>query len=203
MEINKKAFTPIKSGFTLTELMVVIGIIAFLGVLIVAYLRSQAFKGNDAKRKADLNRIGIAIEEYEKDNNCYPPPNLVTCENGGTGLKPYLEKIPCDPVKKVSYAYERDTTTACSKWYILYADLDNEKDNDYIPKIGPSSAYSFYYASPNAPEVVSNGIDVFYGCFSGACQIIDGPVCTPNYGASGCYGNCGTPQSPQNECVLN
>ena len=64
-----------------------------MAILIVAYLRSQVFKGNDARRKADLKRIGVAVEEYEKDKNCYPLPSLLTC-NPGKGLLLILTKSP-------------------------------------------------------------------------------------------------------------
>lgn len=61
------------SGFTLVELLVVIAFLAIIAVIIINALRSSLWKGNDAKRKADLDRIKIALEEYEKDHNCYPP----------------------------------------------------------------------------------------------------------------------------------
>ena len=92
---------------TLTEILVVVAIISLLSVLVTGYLRTQVFKGNDARRKADLNRIGIALEEYEKDNGCYPLPNLVVC-NPGIGLQPYLDKIPCDPETGEDYVYDKD-----------------------------------------------------------------------------------------------
>lgn len=195
-----------KSGFTLIELIIVVTIISFLGVLIVAYLRTQIFKGNDAKRKADINRIGIAIEEYEKDKNCYP--TSVTC-TASDSLQPYLNEIPCDPVLKTPYYYQYDGTS-CPKWYILFADLDNEKDVDYLPGIGPSAIYSYYQSSPNAPEVTSGGtvVDEFYGCKSGVCTPVasnpdgEGAICDVSFGQSNCLGTCGTPSFPLNECML-
>ncbi|EKE05841.1 MAG: hypothetical protein ACD_19C00176G0063 [uncultured bacterium] len=192
-----------KKAFTLTELLIVIGIIGLLGVLITAYLRSQVFKANDARRKAEIKRIGIAVEEYEKDNDCYP--TTVTC-TANTSLRPYLDSIPCDPVSKSPYYYEHDGTS-CPKWYRLYADLENEKDNDYQAGIGLDSAYSYYQSSPNAPALELTppvGGDAFYGCFSGVCTPISGPEACPNYNVSNrddCYGNCGTPSSPSNECI--
>ena len=73
-----------KRGLTLVELMIVVGIIAFLTLIATIYLRSQSHKGNDARRKADLRRISIAVEEYEKDNNCYPLSTLMTCSPGNS-----------------------------------------------------------------------------------------------------------------------
>jgi general secretion pathway protein G len=196
-----------RSGFTLIELIIVVSIIAFLGVLVVGYLRSQVYKGNDAKRKAEIKRIGIAVEEYEKDNNCYP--TTVTCAVSDS-LQPYLNSIPCDPVLKTSYYYEHDGTS-CPKWYRLYADLDNERDEDYLPNIGPSSAYSYYQSSPNAPAMVIGGgsgeVTGFVGCKSGVCTNISidpisgEPECAVNYGGTNCLQSCGSPSAPLNECV--
>ncbi len=191
-----------KRGFTLTEIMIVIGIISFLAILIVAFLRNQVFKANDAKRKAEIKRIGIAVEEYEKDKDCYP--TTVTCV-ANTSLRPYLDTIPCDPVSKAPYYYEHDGTS-CPKWYRIYADLDNEKDNDYQAGIGLGAAYSYYQSSPNAPALESSipsGGDNFYGCLIGSCQQISEPYCEPKYGNSGCYGQCINPTTglPQNECI--
>lgn len=199
MKFNKR-----NAGLTLTELLIVIGIIGVLGILIVSFLRSQIFKANDAKRKAEIKRIGIAVEEYEKDKDCYP--TSVTCVTNDS-LKPYLDVIPCDPVTKAPYYYEHDGSS-CPKWYRIYADLDNEKDSDYQAGIGPDTTYSYYQSSPNAPALPSDpqgggGGEIFMGCFSGVCQQIIGTICTPNWGVGSipCSNMCGTPSSPQNECV--
>lgn len=139
-----------KNGMTLIEVMISMTIIGFLTVLVTFYLRSQVFKANDVKRKSDLNKIGIALEEYEKDHDCYPAVAIVTC-NPGLGLKPYLDKIPCDVVFQTSYGYQIDTATTCAKWYRLFSKLENSKDSDYQVGIGPGSLYNFVYTSPNAP----------------------------------------------------
>lgn len=203
-------------GYTLIELMIVVGVIAFLAVLISAYLRNQIYKSYDARRKAEIKRIAIAVEEYEKDHDCYPLPSLLSCTTG-TGLRPYIDKIPCDPVTNASYMYEHQDS-ACPGWYKIYAKLDNESDTDFKANIGPNSAFSFVWESPNAPLSISTEVDeepdqggggdpvpqtTFYGCFSGVCTQISwdsarpGPVCDPNYQNSTCYGQC---SNPANEC---
>ena len=202
------------AGMTLVELLVVVSIIAMLTVLGLAYFRSQVFKGKDARRKGDLHEIQIALEEYEKDNDCYPLPQLVICKPG-TGLKPYVSKIPCDPTTRASYFYEHENS-ACPQWYKIYAALENENDPDYIVGgVGPQLAYDYYVSSPNAPLPESGGEenggngeggglpDEFYGCIGGACTPIlwdperPGPECDPNYGNPSCYNQCGP---PENEC---
>jgi len=199
-----------RKGLTLVELLIVVSVISFLAILITVFLRSQVFKGNDARKKADIKRIGIAVEEYEKDNNCYPIASLVSC-NPGKGLTPYINKIPCDPITKASYMYEHEDSS-CPRWYRIYGLIENESDVDYIDNIGPNGDFTYYYSSPNAPspsQAVSGGSEVtepptdFYGCISGACTLLTwdptrpGPSCDPNFQNPTCYGQCA---NPVNEC---
>jgi len=188
-----------KKGVTLVEILVVVAIITLLAVLVIAYFRNQIFKGNDARRKGDIHKIQIAVEEYEKDHDCYPLPNLVDC-HPGTGLLPYTDKIPCDPTTNASYYYEYENSS-CPKWYRIYTDLDNLTDQDLIPGIGPNHAYNYYLSSPNDPGEVYTAPSGFYGCKSGSCVSIrwdssrPGPECDPNYQSATCYGQCSNPNA--------
>ncbi len=203
------------SGVTLVELLVVVTILVFLMSVVIWYFRNQIFKGNDAKRKGDIHNIEVAIEEYEKDNNCYPLPSLVVCDPS-TGLKPYLSKVPCDPMTDASYYYEHEDSE-CPSWYRIYTNLDNLTDIDILGECGPDYSFNYYESSPNAPDAdcVETGTggetgtgEDFYGCFGGVCQPINwdptrpGPQCDPNYGSGTCYGQCTDPDTgqPQNEC---
>lgn len=208
-----------KSGMTLVEIMIVIAILSILALIATAYLRSQVFKSYDSRKKAEIKRISIAIEEYEKDNDCYPLSNVVVCTNEGSNLMPYLSKIPCDPISKASYFYEHEDSM-CPRWYRIYSSLQNESDVDYQIGIGPNAAFNYEYSSPNAPAVTqvipvasnapsstSSSVPMvdFYGCVSGACVQINwnssrpGPECDPNFQNNLCYGQC---SSPGNECQI-
>ncbi|MBX4205946.1 type II secretion system GspH family protein [Candidatus Microgenomates bacterium] len=219
----------LKKAFTLIELLIVMTIIVALALIALVGFRSQIFKGKDAKRKADLKRIQIAVEEYEKDHDCYPLASLVTCNPGNT-LLPYVDRIPCDPVTNKSYFYEHEDSV-CPKWYRFYTRLDNGADSD-IEKLkctsgcGPNSAYNYYATSPNVSgEIGSSGgssnpsggnggggggqgdDDNFYGCHNGSCVPINwnnsiaGPECSPNYQNPTCYDQCTSGGSPVHECM--
>jgi prepilin-type N-terminal cleavage/methylation domain-containing protein len=136
-----------KQGLTLVELLVVVGIITTLALVSIWFFRGQIFKGNDAKRKGDIHKIQLALEEYEKDHDCYPPSTLVSC-NPGTGLVPYLNRVECDPATKTSYFYEPENET-CPSWYRIHANLENLQDADIN---NPGGTFNFYTGSPNAPE---------------------------------------------------
>ena len=210
--MEKKYF----SGFTLVELMIVVSIIVILAALILIAFTGQIFKGNDAKRKGDLDRIKIAVEEYEKDHNCYPLPQFVTCKPTGTGLQPYLDRIPCDPITGASYYYDYENSV-CPSWFKIYPILENTKDRSATPGIGNQGAFNYAVTSDN---VASTPVAVptsssgpaptpvpqqnFYGCRSLACVQISwdssrpGPECDPNYQNSSCYGQC---LNPSYECA--
>ncbi len=61
-----------KKGFTLVELLVVIGIIAVLTSIAVIALGSARRKARDAKRVADVKAIQNALELYYQESNGYP-----------------------------------------------------------------------------------------------------------------------------------
>lgn len=209
-------------GFTLIEVIIIVTIIAFLFAFIVYSLRNQIFKGYDAKRKGDMHKIQVAFEEYEKDHDCYPDlirnPEIINC-NPGLGLRPYLNKVPCEPSTKSDYIVEVDDSV-CPSWYRIYAKLENDSDVD-IGELdcnwgcGPEYAFNFYISSYNAPSPLIRlapetsiseepPMANFYGCINGICQRIawdperPGPVCIPNYQDPNCYDKCG-PESK--ECL--
>jgi general secretion pathway protein G len=169
------------SGFTLVELIIVIAIIATLAALFITFLPGQISKGNDAKRKADIDRIKIATEEYEKDHNCYP--QSVSCTSPTT-LNPYLDQIPCDPTTNLPYAYEPGGSTSCPSWYRYYADLQNSQDPSIIPGLMYlRKSYNYVQGSDNAPPIGPGIVtptsspgpvqgNNYYGCKSGVCQPI-------------------------------
>lgn len=205
----------LKKGFTLIELLIVISIVAILLLVAIAIYRSQVSKARDARRKADIARIKVAVEEYEKDHNCYPP--YVQC--GIVPAQPiysYLNDVPCDPITNSSYYYEVPGI-ACDSWYRLYTNLDYSQDPGALPFCGgPSNdSYDYYSGSPNAPACPAagssptpspsgggGGTTGFWGCFSGACTPITDGQCTLQFQAAGCYGACiGPDGQPNNQCI--
>lgn len=179
------------SAFTLIELIIVIAILAILAVIAIVAFRNQIFKGNDAKRKADLNRIGVAAEEYEKDHNCYPPADLVVCTPVDSGLQPYLNNIPCDPITHLSYYYEPGPGS-CPAWYRIFTKLENTTDASIFPGIGFNGEDNFYTGSPNAPPPYESGVVTgYWGCINRACVPVvvsspGHPICNPTYTDPSC-----------------
>ncbi len=68
-------------GFTLVEVLIVIGVIAVLaGITVIAYNGTQE-RARDAKRKTDIASIAKAMELYYDDNGRYPPATGSTAIN--------------------------------------------------------------------------------------------------------------------------
>ena len=101
-----------EQGFTLIELLIVIGILAVLmGIVLVAINPAKQFRqANDTKRRADVNAILNAIDQYAADNKGSLPANLAAATVNTTVplsaagvdickdlVTKYLAGMPADP----------------------------------------------------------------------------------------------------------
>jgi prepilin-type N-terminal cleavage/methylation domain-containing protein len=101
-----------QKGFTLVELLIVIGILAvLLAIVLIAINPQQQFKeANNTARKADVNAIINAISSYAADNDGQLPAGITTTAKSITStvgasnldlcttLTPtYIADLPLDP----------------------------------------------------------------------------------------------------------
>ena len=79
-------------GFTLLELMIVVGIIAILASLAAPYYRGAKRKAQEAVLREDLWILRDVIDQYYADKGQYPASleELVTVG--------YIRKVPVDPM---------------------------------------------------------------------------------------------------------
>lgn len=110
--LNKKT-----AGFTLLELLIVIGIIAVLATAVIVALNParQFAQANNGKRQADVNTILNSIGQYMVDNKGALPASITAlvvdtfgevCKTGGVCLglvdlavlaPTYVVSMPTDP----------------------------------------------------------------------------------------------------------
>lgn len=90
MKINK--------GFSLIEILVVIGIMgALITILLPNFINSRQ-RGQDSRKKLDLANFASALEQYRSVNGSYPAAK--------TDLVPtYISALPTDPTSGYTYEY--------------------------------------------------------------------------------------------------
>lgn len=119
--IHISSFINHTSGFTLVELLVVIGVIGALATTIITIINpaTQTQRANDARRKSDLAQIQKALELFYNDNGRYPPhssdyeicPTTASCGATGivwgasSGWANYMKVIPKDSTSVNTYVY--------------------------------------------------------------------------------------------------
>ncbi len=90
-----------KKGFTLLELLIVVGIISLLLTVGTSLYSFSQKKSRDSRRKADLENIRIALESYRSNSaQGNYPANL----NILITPPAYIPKIPVDPLSS-TYIY--------------------------------------------------------------------------------------------------
>lgn len=106
-----------KTGFTLIELVVVMTIIMVITAVGMVSFQGASAKSRDGRRKADLEKIRVALEMVRQVGNTYPDASA----GEAIGLVPtYLQTWPTDPTTGWNYNYNRTTNYT----YTLYARLE-------------------------------------------------------------------------------
>lgn len=127
-------------GFTLIELLIVITIIGILAVALLPQVLGGPARARDAARKADLNAIVTALEQYAVDNNGTYPPNLVAtagCISNMTAIDTYFQsgEAPTDSTGSKTFG----ANAACAGGYaycrtggnyVVAAIMENTSDNN-------------------------------------------------------------------------
>jgi len=125
------------AGFTLLEMIIVVGILAITATIGIAALDpiTQIQKANDARIKADFSQIQKALEQYYDDNGRYHLPTAdfkITNSSGntvdwGATWQPYMNLVPKCPYSAGSYVYY---STSDGQAYYLYANLARGADEN-------------------------------------------------------------------------
>lgn len=142
-----------RKGFTLVELLVVMGILGVLVSLVAGNFRFSQIRGRDTQRKSDLKQIANALELFYSDYNQYPSSEdgyIMACYylQGVGGNKcdwgegefrdvydnlstktVYLKTLPKDPSSAYSYYYR---TIEENQKFQIFAFLENSEDPDCL-----------------------------------------------------------------------
>ncbi len=95
-----------RAGFTMVELLVVIGIIGLLMAFLVPNLMGVRDRGREMAVKGVMHTLQLAIEAYNMENESYPPAKNTGVETlANNYLLPagYLASIPKNPFTGLVY----------------------------------------------------------------------------------------------------
>ncbi len=137
---QKRDFRKNARGFTLVELVIVVGVLATL-ISVLLFLMdplTQFKKARDGKRKSDLQQVQASLELYRADQGSYPAgasyASLTNCPTSGPtsfGYPPacttiYQKAVPQDPTNSGEYVYQYCQT---GNIYVLRGCLENTNDS--------------------------------------------------------------------------
>ena len=155
MRFTSSQLNPSK-GFTLIELLVVIAIIGVLASTVFASLNTARLKARNARRKADLSQLRLALELYYDSNGGYPSTASAWFESepGGNGnynagnympgvAPTYIAVLPRDPRGGASLIQP-----TCGTWLSSYLYLSDGVNYTLLSHCAPegtlSASDSFY-----------------------------------------------------------
>lgn len=135
-------------GFTLVELLVVIGIIAVLAAIIVPVFGISRRKAAEAKAIGHMQQIAVALKQFRQEKGYYPPPPVFNSVDGRYegGLSDLYPDYIDDP-----------GTLICS------VDDVNDIDMSTIPE-----GYCSYNGIPMSPGTGNWNLDpnqITYNCY--------------------------------------
>jgi len=151
---------------TLSEVLVVVAILGILILLVAFFIRPefQIGKSRDARRKSDLKKLAIALEDYATDHKCYPNES-----SGLDVLSPkYIPQIFKDPKTKQPYTYvcssngDCGSGTGCTK-FAIFTTLESEAGISYVQGNYVVTSPNYSLGGQGSPEVGC------YACIGGTC----------------------------------
>ena len=132
-----------KNGFTILELLVVVGIIALASALVMAGLSSAREKSRDARRISDMKQLQNALGLYQISNRTFPispTPGTPIALTGSDAVSlelqsdEYISIIPKDP-QDPSQQYTYDSS-ANGSTYTLGFCLETNNIPGYVEGCG-------------------------------------------------------------------
>src|SRR5688500_13793995 len=127
------------AGFTLVELLVVIGIIALLISILLPALQAAKRQANIVKCLSNLRQIGISFQLYENDHKGYWP---VAVHHGSSTRYPIAVpeiRCPDQPAKYIASAMgiKYDNCDALREKSVLWGCTEWTKSSDRVPGSTP------------------------------------------------------------------
>lgn len=146
-----------KNGFTVLELLIVIGIIGVLMIVGVVLLGTARERARDAKRIADLNVLKTHLEEYFFNNNKYPQAPA-PIQLGTQGYK-----VLCAGTDS-GFA---ETRSACGATTVYLEGITPPPD----PQPAQAQGYVYVSAPPFTTYTITAGLEGAFNGLAGKVQV--------------------------------
>lgn len=119
-----------KKGFTLIELMVVVGIMALLYAIILPSIDKIRARSRDSRRIADVSQLRLAVEHYFNVYNKYPVDINDDTKNSPAFISSgsVLSSVPTDPKSGSGYFYASYCPSGTATGFHLGAGLEQPND---------------------------------------------------------------------------
>lgn len=144
-----------KNGFTLIELIVVMGLMALLAIVGLTNYQTSLQNGRDNRRKLDLKSLASALQLYYSDYGRYLDTTNTTYHALPSGAPPiglspsYIKVLPRDPKFTSSDDDYQYMTFENGQCYCLSARLErsvnSKNETGSPPQCSPASTHTNYY----------------------------------------------------------
>lgn len=110
------------AGFSLIELLIVIGIIGLLATMAVVGVNVARAKARDAKRSADVAQLQKAMSLYATSQSRYPVSVETVCLKGDDAVstelkdKDVMKIVPGDPIAPATLSAAAGTNAHCYEY---------------------------------------------------------------------------------------